>query len=242
MRIISATDTGLVRSSNQDSLASGTFPDGAVWACVCDGMGGSNGGEYASSKAVEVIERQLCAGYKNGMHGSRLRTLMDRAVQAANIEVYTTALDDPSLFGMGTTVVAAIVSGGTVYTAHAGDSRAYRISGGRLVQLTVDHSMVQELVDSGRLTPEQAKNHPRKNIITRALGIYGAVELDYTESPFGSGDKLLLCSDGLSNYVEPEGIIELAAECPAEELADIYIKEACANGGGDNVTAVIIYE
>lgn len=174
------------------------------------------------------------------MKGSGIRALLGDAIQAANAAVYREAQRDISLFGMGTTVVAAVVCDGAVYIAHAGDSRAYRISGSRAVQLTVDHSMVQELVDRGQLTPEQAKNHPRKNIITRALGIYGTIELDYTESQLDSGEMLLLCSDGLSNYIEPERIAQLAAQTPFERLADKYIEEACANGGGDNITAVII--
>ena len=242
MIISAATDRGLVRSSNQDAFRYGTLPDGSVWACVCDGMGGANGGDVASSMAAGVIARLIENGYGSGMTGCELRELINKAAQTANLNIFTASRGDPSLFGMGTTAVIAVVRGDTVYTGHAGDSRAYRISGDRLVQLTVDHSMVQELVDSGKLTPEQAKNHPRKNIITRALGVYGAVELDYTETQFGPGDKLLLCSDGLSNYVEPERIVGLAGTSPAERLADIYIEEACANGGGDNVTAVIICE
>ncbi len=240
MRVFSATHTGLVRSSNQDALSYGTYGDGSVWAVVCDGMGGANGGEVAGTTAVEIIGERLERDCNTGMKAHSVRKLLQSAVLSANIEIYDKAQRTIELAGMGTTVVIAIVSDGCVYTAHAGDSRAYKLSGGKPIQLTVDHSMVQEMVQLGQITEEQARNHPRKNVITRALGVYSTVELDFTESAFDSGDMLLLCSDGLTNYVDDSELMRLAAETPVEQLADKYIETACQNGGGDNVTAVII--
>jgi len=239
MILFSKTDTGRVRSSNQDAVSSGFF-EGGCWGVVCDGMGGANGGDIASTLAVETIGSTLSDFLMDDMSGNAVRQLIEDAVNNANLEIFRRSRLDPALTGMGTTVVCAVVMGDTLYIAHAGDSRAYLISKSGINQVTRDHSMVQELVDLGKLTQEEARNHPRKNIITRALGVYHEISVDHTESTLSAGDTVLLCSDGLSNCVEDDRLREMACSIPADELCGAYVDEANKNGGFDNITALII--
>ncbi len=239
MILFSKTDTGRVRSSNQDAVSSGLF-EGGCWGVVCDGMGGANGGDIAGSRAAQIIGEMLSEFLMDGMSGSAVRQLIEDAVDKANTDIFRQSQTDPALAGMGTTVVCAVVSGNTLHVAHAGDSRAYLMSGGGINQITRDHSMVQELVDLGRLTQEEARNHPRKNIITRALGVYPRISVDHTECSVEAGDTVLLCSDGLSNCVDDAKLLEMSAQIPVDGLCDAYINEANQRGGFDNITALVI--
>ena len=208
---------------------------------VCDGMGGANGGDIASSKAVEIIGGQLEQELDNLLSGSEVRQIVEEAIANANRRIYDMAREDITLAGMGTTVVCAVVIGETLYVAHAGDSRAYLLNTNRINQLTRDHSMVQELVNLGRLTEEEARNHPRKNVITRALGVYTSIEVDHTECTLEDGDMVLLCSDGLSNCVEEESLLSMAQDIEHDiSLCEAYIDSANTKGGPDNITALII--
>lgn len=240
MEIFSKTDKGMVRSSNQDAELYGVFDNGDVWAVVCDGMGGANGGSVASNTAVEEIADQLRESYESGMSGNAIREMIGRSIQAANIKVYIEAQEDLSLRGMGTTVVVVIVSGNTAYVAHAGDSRAYLLTVGAIRQLTTDHSVVQAMVDRGELTADEARHHPRKNLITRALGVKPRLDIDYCECPFAEGDIILMCSDGLSNYVEESELYNILRSNNGRTAVSKLINTANANGGGDNITAVAI--
>ncbi|HIR53178.1 MAG TPA: Stp1/IreP family PP2C-type Ser/Thr phosphatase [Candidatus Onthovicinus excrementipullorum] len=241
MRIVAKTDTGLVRSMNQDAYAAGELPVGAAWAVVCDGMGGASGGDVASSLAVKTISEHITSGYRDGMGAKSVRNMLDCAISAANITIYDMSRSNESLRGMGTTVVAVIVAGGTAYISHAGDSRAYMLSeGGELRQLTRDHSMVQELLECGKLTPEEARTHPRKNVITRALGVADSIDADFSEEKMEPGDVLLICTDGLSNYISNDDIVEVTKSHNYYEFADELIKKANSNGGGDNITVVAV--
>ncbi len=239
MTVYFKTDTGRVRSSNQDAAASGLF-DGGCWGVVCDGMGGASGGDIASSRAVEIIGGQLESRLVSGMDAEQTGQIVQEAVSMANAEIYEMSQNDLSLRGMGTTVVCAVVFGGSAFVFHAGDSRAYLLGGRSIKCVTKDHSMVQELVDIGRLTPEQARTHPRKNIITRAIGVGQSVKVDQCRLALKEGQMLLLCSDGLTNCVEDGRLLEMAGAFPAEELCAAYIDEANGNGGADNITALII--
>ena len=241
MEIYSRTDKGMVRHSNQDAERHGFFEDGSAWAVVCDGMGGANGGNVASSTAVEEISTRLTSNYRSDMSASQIRDMIARAVNAANIKVYIEAQEDISLRGMGTTVAVVIVRGDTAYIAHAGDSRVYLYARGDLRQMTVDHSVVQVMVDRGELTEKEARCHPRRNLITRALGVKPRLDIDHCECPVKKGDILLLCSDGLSNYVEDLEMFKILYKFSASDAADRMIDTANAHGGGDNVTAVTIY-
>lgn len=240
MKIVAKTDIGLKRESNQDSYAAGELPGSVAWAVVCDGMGGAAGGNYASSTAVKVISERITSSYRAGMTASSIRNMLTSAIAAANISVYDMSKANPELTGMGTTVVVAIVVESTVYIAHAGDSRAYILSGNVLNQLTKDHSVVQEMIDHGRLTPDEAKVDPRKNIITRALGVDSELRIDFDIEDINENDVLILCTDGLSNFVEPQEIYELTADGKFYEYANRLVVRANENGGGDNITIVTI--
>ena len=191
MKIVAKTDIGLQRESNQDSYAAGELPGAVAWAVVCDGMGGAAGGNFASSTAVKVISERITSSYRDGMSASSIRNMLTSAIAAANISVYDMSKADPELTGMGTTVVVAIVVDNNVFIAHAGDSRAYILSDGSLNQLTKDHSIVQEMIDNGTLTPDEAKIDPRKNIITRALGVDYELRIDFDIADIG-GEPLNL--------------------------------------------------
>ena len=240
MEIYSRTDKGMVRHSNQDAERHGFFEDGSAWAVVCDGMVGVNGGNVASSTAVGEIAVRLTANYSAGMSANEMRDMIGRAIEAANIKVYIEAQEDISLRGMGTTVVVVILRGDTAYIAHAGDSRVYLYAKGDLRQKTVDHSVVQVMVDRGELTEQEARYHPRRNLITRALGVKPRLEIDHCECQVEKGDILLLCTDGLSNYLEDKDIFRILYQYKKEDAVNRLIDTANAHGGGDNVTAVTI--
>lgn len=240
MRIVAKTDKGHVRDSNQDAYAVGEFSDEVVWAVVCDGMGGAAGGNIASALAVKVISDKINVSYREQMRDSSIKNMLDSALNAANVEVFDMAESKHELKGMGTTVVCAIVKDGQAYIAHAGDSRAYILKNGEIFQITTDHSMVQDLLDKGKITSEQALNHPNKNIITRAVGVDENIEIDFNQIDLDDDTTLLLCTDGLSNYVSNEEILELTGDGKHYAFADRLVNKANENGGGDNITAVVI--
>lgn len=240
MNIFSCSDKGLVRSSNQDAFLTGTFDDGSVWAVVCDGMGGAKGGNVASRLGVDYFSAALKAGYRNNMSENSVKNLLESAVNAANIRVFDKACEDKELSGMGTTIVAVLIIGATAYFIHAGDSRAYVYSKSNLEQLTRDHSIVQSMVEGGKLSIEEARFHPRKNVITRALGVDESVAPEFNVCDLDADDCILLCTDGLSNYVSNERIAELLDGRNEVDCAKAMIDEANKNGGNDNITAVVI--
>lgn len=240
MKIVSKTDIGLVRHSNQDSYAAGEMPGGVAWAIVCDGMGGANGGNIASATAVKMISEIISTTYREGMSSNSIRTMLQSAIYSANVSIYDMSRQNENLSGMGTTVVAAVVSAGRVHVAHAGDSRAYLLGSGELMQITRDHSIVQTMMENGRLTESEAKTHPRKNIITRALGVEESIEIDYNELELADDQQLLICTDGLTNFVENDAILSIAANNEFYDYPEKLIESALANGGGDNVTVVVI--
>ncbi len=239
MKIVAKTDIGLVRDSNQDSYAAGELPGAVAWAVVCDGMGGAAGGNLASSTAVKIISDRITTLYRDGMSASSIRNMFESAVAAANISVYDMSKANTELAGMGTTVVVALLTNNTVYIAHAGDSRAYILSNNTLTQLTKDHSVVQEMVDYGKLTVDEAQVDPRKNIITRALGVDSQLYIDFNLVDVNEDDILLLCTDGLTNYVDTSEICELF-NSDFDGYAERLVERANNNGGGDNITVVAI--
>ena len=163
-----------------------------------------------------------------------------KSLLSANRFVFQKALREESLAGMGTTAVCALVRGGKVFLCHAGDSRAYLYRDGRLAQLTHDHSYVQELVDCGTITVEEAEHHPQKNIITKALGVDYRLDSEFTTAPLQKGDILLLCSDGLTNAVPREQLEQLLRTGGFYDLPDLLIRTANENGGPDNITALLL--
>lgn len=240
MKIVAKTDVGKTRENNQDAYSAGELPDGVAWAVVCDGMGGAAGGNVASTSAVKVIAEQITASYRASMSSKSIKNMLVSAINAANISVYDLAQANKELRGMGTTVVCALVTGSAAYIANAGDSRAYMLSDGKLSQLTRDHSVVQEMVETGKITQSEAKVHPNKNIITRALGVHPEIRVDFYEQPMTASDILFLCTDGLTNYVETDEICALTQNCSYYEFAEKLVSRAIENGGGDNVTVVTL--
>ena len=240
MKIVAKTDKGRVRESNQDAYAVGEFPDEVAWALVCDGMGGAAGGNIASALAVKVISDKINASYRENMRDSSIKNMLDSALVAANIEVYDMADAKPELHGMGTTVVCAVVRDGYAFIAHAGDSRAYIFNGKELNQVTTDHSVVQDLINKGKITKEEAVNHPNKNLITRAIGVDKNVDIDFDEVELNDNEFLILCTDGLTNYVSDDELIDEVSDGRYYAFADRLVKKANNNGGGDNVTVVAI--
>lgn len=239
LRIIGKTDIGKVRENNQDDFAYGLLPDGAAWAVVCDGMGGASGGSVASSIAVHAISEGIESQYTGQSDEKSIQELLLGVLKQANEQVYKKSRDDISLHGMGTTVVACLAKNDTAFIGHAGDSRAYLIKSESLEQLTVDHSVVQEMVDKGQITQEEAQNHPNKNLITRALGVESTLKIDFGAYHFPEGTGVLLCSDGLSNLVDREAIVKAFGD-HFDQAAEDLIGLANENGGTDNITAVIV--
>lgn len=239
MKIVARTDAGLVRENNQDSYTAFEL-ENAVVAVVCDGMGGAAEGALASSQAVRAIKDYITERYYSGMTDISIKSLLVSALESANRFVYNLSRTDEKYFGMGTTAVAAVISESYVYIAHVGDSRAYKKSDGVLNQLTKDHSIIQHMIESGEISAQEAAAHPDKHIITRALGVDADVKVDFCQESFEENDILILCSDGLTNFVEPDDILNLTDDGCYYDYADRLVNLANQNGGGDNITVVAV--
>lgn len=240
MEIYTLTDIGRVRKSNQDAVDGGIINDNVMWAVLCDGMGGANGGNVASEIAVQTVKENIgffdpkASEYKS-------ETFLTEIVEKANSTIYHKQRKDENLMGMGTTMELVIAVNGRAMIAHVGDSRTYLVQNNRIIQITVDHSMVQELVNRGEITAEQARVHPNKNYITRAVGVHPYIESDYIEIPFGQDDVIILCSDGLSNYISNECMLNSVQNYSGEELARRLVDLANEYGGGDNISIAVLY-
>ena len=255
MRLYGKTDVGQRRKNNQDSFVIRNYTDtGAALGLVCDGMGGASGGNIASALACETFIGRLDAflssdKVKDGTatEGDITATLA-HAVSDANAAVYRRAEKEPGLKGMGTTLVAALVVGNVLYAVNVGDSRMYMYAHGRLTQVTKDHSLVQYLLDTGKLTAEEAKNYPSRNVITRAVGTERSIEadifsLDLSVIADDPDACALLCSDGLSGYVEASvisDIMQRIAPQDGDAAAEALVGAANSAGGADNITVVLM--
>lgn len=233
MHVDALTDVGLIRKDNEDnylvSIERGLF-------VVADGMGGHVGGQIASRLAVQVLDGELAGGYDNDPGTKLQETLLK-----ANDLILNYAQNEQQYSGMGTTVTAALVRNGTVYIAHIGDSRAYLYRSGTLVQLTQDHSLVNELFLNGSLTLDEMLSHPQRNILTRALGTQKSPNIDMTSFPTLPGDMLLLCTDGLHGLVFSDDIKRILAKnstlkAKLKEMVQLSLER----GGNDNITAVLV--
>jgi PPM family protein phosphatase len=234
IRYGAATDRGRMREGNEDNFLS----RGHLHA-VADGMGGHQGGEVASRIAVEILSQ---IDDRGPWHDARLAVdALRTSIKQANRKIRETAGRDELLKGMGTTLTVVLEDGETFYLAHIGDSRAYLLRDGKLSLLTHDHTLVQQLVDEGRLTPEEAAHHPQRSIITRALGVDPDVEPDTEVYRRRVGDRLLLCTDGLSGVVGEGEIVRLLSQVrDPQECAEELVSSANAEGGPDNITVVVI--
>ncbi len=239
MEIYGKTDIGKKRHSNQDAFITGKLADDAAFAIVCDGMGGANAGNVASRNGAEAIADYILNSYRSDADSFTLERILKNAIESANMMIYDMSLKDTDLSGMGTTVVATIIKGDTAIIAHVGDSRAY-LANNELRQLTRDHSVVQTLVETGKISPEDAKVHPRKNVITRALGVEENIISDCCEIPFDDGDTLLLCTDGLTGYSDEKDILKIIKKSNTESACDKLVELANSGGGGDNITVVTL--
>ena len=237
MRIVGGSDVGKVRKENQDAFWVSEVNQNSCVAVVCDGMGGMYGGQVASNKAVQTV-REYCAA--NEIAGNHIEKQMLGLMQLCNQAVFTEANENHEYSGMGTTMVLTVIKNEIVSIANIGDSRGYHITNGSVRQVTKDHSAVQELVDIGQLTERQAKIHPNKNIITRAIGVEEEAEIDFYRFDAKSGDVILLCTDGLTNFVDEN---EIQFEIAGGDLGDLpqrLIELANSRGGTDNITVVAI--
>ena len=238
MKLFGKTDIGLVRETNQDAFSFGSFDDGNCWAVVCDGMGGVSGGQVASEICVEKVSEAIKRSYRKGITVSSAKNLLTTAINAANSAVFKEAQENIELKGMGTTVVAVLVLGSIAVVAHVGDSRAYLIND-EINQITKDHSFVQLLIDTGKITEEEAKVHPDRNVITRAVGIEHVVDVEIDIIDINYNDKLLICTDGLNGYVPDADILKIIKEY-GDSSTEKLVETANLNGGHDNITVVLI--
>ena len=242
MKAYGITHRGRVRKENQDAFRLKLPEDGGVLTAVlCDGMGGARAGGLASSIAVEAFLSRATQDLNAQSASSDLQAAMSQAVDFANDSVYDQASEDINCTGMGTTLVALLTTGTNTMIANVGDSRAYMFYRNRLRQVTRDHSLVEDLVARGRITREQARTHPRRNIITRAIGVDRTVRADFTEVSFPEESRFLLCSDGLSNAVADEEIQDtLRSYADPETACNVLLNQALANGAPDNVTVLVV--
>ncbi len=239
MRIIGETHVGLRRPNNQDSFSVNDIGYAAV-GIVCDGMGGANGGDIASSMAVDIITSAVLRDLKEGYGETSVAAVLASAVSVANTLVHERAQEETELHGMGSTVIAAVVKEDLLVLAHAGDSRVYIYRDGELHQVTTDHTMAQELVNIGEITAEMAETHNTRHVLTRSLGTTKELRLDTVSHTLMPGDIVLLCSDGLYNFVDSGTMTELVVKCHNEQTTTPLVEKALEGGGGDNVTVVLI--
>ena len=237
MKTFSKTDIGMVREVNQDYVYVSDLPVGNLpnLFIVADGMGGHKAGEFASRFTVEVVKDELAKSTEEGPEA-----MIRQAITSANQRLLETAKQDSKLEGMGTTLVVATVIERTLYFANVGDSRLYLLNND-IKQVSKDHSLVQEMVRLGGIKQEDAKNHPDKNIITRAIGAKEQVEVDFYEYRLKKGDIVLMCTDGLSNMVEDTEILHIVkGSRDIVEAVEGLIERANQNGGKDNIGIVIV--
>lgn len=239
MKYAAGTDRGLLRDINEDSYM--IIPGCSDTSCafvIADGLGGHNSGEIASRMAVEYIRDNLdAAGCFDGENASEK---LEALVKKVNTAVYERSLGGAEVSGMGTTLTMAVITGSILTAAHVGDSRLYLIRNGVIRQLTDDHSYIGELVRQGKLTREEAEKHPRKNIITRAIGSCPELEVDIISHRIEADDIYVLCTDGLTNMVSESEIVEIVSGSEPETACARLIEAANRQGGEDNITVIVI--
>ncbi|GAB4269573.1 MAG: Stp1/IreP family PP2C-type Ser/Thr phosphatase [Candidatus Rifleibacteriota bacterium] len=259
MSFYTLSDKGKVRPNNEDYAESLRLnwcgPLGnrfEVTALIlADGMGGAAAGEFASMLAVQTVKKHIVKNLFEKQPEDFLSadktTFLEEWFQLANSEIFNKASENPDFEGMGTTIVAGLIFHNSMALCHVGDSRAYRYQNSELSHLTKDHSLVQELIDQGKITEKEAFTHPNRNIITRALGVSASVEVDKKNVTLKDGDLILICSDGLCGFVEDKSIQNIISNCYSASgtdlptLANNLVKAAYLNGGGDNIT-ICLYQ
>ncbi len=241
MEIWGATDPGMVRTQNQDFYRCAELAEGQHLAVVCDGMGGSKSGDVASRMASQVFLEEVQRAVCPEMEQTAIVQMLVAAVRTANRAVYEKSRSSEDYSGMGTTLVAVYLQNRDAYIVNVGDSRCYYLSQDEISQVTEDHSVVGLMVTRGQITEEEARHHPNKNLITRAVGTEPGVECDCFYLQLDHGEYLLLCTDGLSNQVtKPELLYEITHGKNGGEICQRMIEIANRRGAPDNVTAVLL--
>ncbi|AIQ58212.1 Stp1/IreP family PP2C-type Ser/Thr phosphatase [Paenibacillus borealis] len=241
IRTVQASDIGRVRTVNEDSVWIGATRHGYTLGIIADGMGGHLAGDTASRIALETV-RNILDQLQPDLPEAELKEALSAAIMEANRTVHIEAQSDEKYHNMGTTIVAALLKGSAGYIGHIGDSRAYLIQDGAAIQLTEDHTLVNELFKNGQISLEELGSHPRRNVLTRALGTDAVVSADLAYVTLALGELLLLCSDGLSNFVSQDHIAKVAGihEISLEERADRLLQLALLAGGNDNISVAML--
>lgn len=240
MRILGKSDVGKAREMNQDSFYVSDIKDGIKLFILADGMGGYKGGEIASNLAVASSKSFICNNFPNIIkEKEEILKLISDAIEYANFVVYEKSKESTEISDMGTTLDICLIYNNKVFIGHIGDSRVYRIRKNIIRKLTNDHSYVAKLVKEGKITKEEAYDHPRKNMLLKAIGCNSLVEPDVMYKGFIKDDILLMCSDGLTNMLKDEEIYQILLENP-EKPVETLIKKANDAGGSDNITAIIV--
>ncbi len=240
MQFYSVSDRGKQRFNNEDCCVAKKIGDYTV-LILADGMGGHSGGEIASSEAIEAVLSVLQERFCRPLIPAQIFSILSSSLESANECIYNLSLSDASLDGMGTTIDICVIYDNSAYIAHIGDSRVYHITPeGKINRLTKDHSLMEYMIEKGELTPEQAQHHPQKNVITRALGTSPKAQEDNVILKLSEGDRLLLCSDGLTNMLSEKDICNVVLESPdPENAANELIRRANDAGGDDNITVIV---
>lgn len=241
MEIAVKTDVGKVRHVNEDAVSFLQYDDTKAYVIVADGMGGHKGGRLASQGSIDRIRGYFAGRALPLADCDEIPGILKDCLDYVNESLYLKSLEDETLVGMGTTVVLCVVAENHLCVANVGDSRLYLLRGGMLRQLTKDHSLVQQLVDAGSITQEEAQHHNKKNIITRAIGSELTVEVDTFTEAIQKDDLILLCSDGLTNLVSNAEIAEILQQEPVlQDGVERLVELANSNGGFDNITVAAI--
>lgn len=236
------TDVGCRRATNQDAFCCGRLSDGVEYLVLCDGMGGHRGGNLAAEIAVRGFSELIGGCISSHLRPKDLKSFLEGMILKVSRMIAATGEENPDFAGMGSTVVLAVRCGKKLCVAHVGDSRAYLYRGGKLQRITKDHSLVQELIDRGEITPEEGESHPHRNVITRTLGYAEDSQPEISFYEVKAGDRFLLCTDGLTSTVRDGDLEACLKELPAEKTVDRLIARALAAGAPDNVTVGLFYE
>ena len=232
------TDPGRIRDNNEDCVV---FDSTTRTVVLADGMGGYNAGEIASGMATAFIKSELSRWLLEAGAGASVREVRRACVDNANLSIFNAASSNAHYSGMGTTLVVGVFKGDKLILGHVGDSRCYRFRAGKLEQITKDHSLLQEQIDAGLISPEQAANSSIKNLVTRALGVEDTVLLEVNEHDIAPGDLYVLCSDGLPDMVEDAAIARIvASDSSLEQRTNQLVNAANENGGRDNISVLMV--
>ena len=243
MEYFANTDVGISRSNNEDSYLVKSYGENKILAIIADGMGGHNAGEKASRMAVDKFCAYIDTNCPDIFELSERKIFINlqKAMSAINTEVYSQSQLNHLLSGMGTTIVACLITETKYYVVNVGDSRMYVLNNSVLNQITKDHSLVAELLDLGVITPEQAREHPKKNVITRAIGSDSSVECDGFSGELNKGDVIILCTDGLTNMVDETEIKNIISEnVNLDNASEKLVKKANESGGKDNISLILV--